>query len=35
MAEVRTGAAALADWKADAPGVRRHIKLRICRRRRR
>jgi glucose/arabinose dehydrogenase len=25
-AEVRTGAAALADWKADAPGVRRHIK---------
>ena len=24
--EVRTGAAALADWKADAPGVRRHIK---------
>ena len=25
-AEVRTGAAALADWKVDAPGVRRHIK---------
>jgi glucose/arabinose dehydrogenase len=24
--EVRTGAAALADWKVDAPGVRRHIK---------
>jgi glucose/arabinose dehydrogenase len=24
--EVRTGAAALAGWKADAPGVRRHIK---------
>ena len=24
--EVRTGAAALADWKADAPGVRHHIK---------
>jgi glucose/arabinose dehydrogenase len=24
--ELRTGAAALADWKADAPGVRRHIK---------
>src|SRR4051812_42096473 len=23
---VRTGAAAFADWKADAPGVRRHIK---------
>lgn len=25
--ELRTGAAALADWKADAPGVRRHIKF--------
>lgn len=24
--ELRTGAAALADWKIDAPGVRRHIK---------
>lgn len=24
--EVRTGAAALADWKVDGPGVRRHIK---------
>lgn len=24
--ELRTGAAALADWKSDAPGVRRHIK---------
>ncbi len=24
--ELRTGAAALADWKVDAPGVRRHIK---------
>jgi glucose/arabinose dehydrogenase len=24
--ELRTGAAALADWKADAPGVQRHIK---------
>ena len=24
--KVHTGAAALADWKADAPGVRRHIK---------
>jgi hypothetical protein len=24
--EVRTGAAALADWRVDAPGVRRHIK---------
>jgi glucose/arabinose dehydrogenase len=24
--ELRTGAAALADWTADAPGVRRHIK---------
>ena len=24
--EVRTGAGALADWKTDAPGVRRHIK---------
>src|SRR6188474_942110 len=24
--EVRTGAAALDAWKADAPGVRRHIK---------
>jgi hypothetical protein len=25
-AEVRTGAAAFAGWKVDAPGVRRHIK---------
>lgn len=24
--EIRTGSAALADWKADAPGVRRHIR---------
>src|SRR5687767_7627951 len=24
--EIRTGAEALAGWKADAPGVRRHIK---------
>jgi hypothetical protein len=26
MGEVRTGAAALADWRDDAPGVRRHIR---------